>query len=92
MRAAIVIGVPLLLLVVGGWLMIGMPGRSHKGPLPPLTADETASRERLRGHIHTLAVEIGERNVWVPRALARTETYIESRMKALGYAPARQEF
>jgi hypothetical protein len=92
MRTAIVTGTPLLLLAIGGWLMIGMPGRSHQGPLPPLTAEETASRERLRGHVQALAVEIGERNVWVPRALARTEIYIESRLRALGYAPARQEF
>ncbi|MHC4224401.1 MAG: M28 family peptidase [Planctomycetota bacterium] len=92
MRTAIASGLPLLFLVIGGWLMIGMPGRSHRGPLPPLTAEETASRERLRGHIHTLAVEIGERNVWVPRALARTASYIESQLKALGYSPARQEF
>jgi Zn-dependent M28 family amino/carboxypeptidase len=35
--------------------MTAMPGRSHVGPLPPLTAKETELSERLRRHVELLA-------------------------------------
>ena len=50
--------------------MLWMPGRSHRGPLPPLTAAEGELRDRLRRHVERLAGEIGERNVWRYQALA----------------------
>lgn len=37
------------------YVMIGMPGRSHRGELPPLDAEGRALAERLRGHVVTLS-------------------------------------
>ena len=58
----------LAVIVLGfGCAMIRMPGKSFRGPLPPLTAEQTALRDELRGHVQMLAGEIGERNVYLPK-------------------------
>jgi Zn-dependent M28 family amino/carboxypeptidase len=72
--------------------MIGLPGRSHRGPLPPLTTDELLIRDRLRGHVETLAGTIGERNVYRPHSLERAARYIEAQFAAEGYAPVSHEY
>lgn len=61
--------------------MIAMPGRSHRGPLPPLTAEEQVLRERLRGHVRHLAGEIGERNLLRPAALRAAADFIEASLR-----------
>lgn len=72
--------------------MIGMPGCSYKGELPPLTAEETKIRERAGKHIRVLAGEIGERNIWKYKAYASAALYIETAFTDLGYAPQRETF
>jgi Zn-dependent M28 family amino/carboxypeptidase len=72
--------------------MVMMPGRSHKGPLPPLTADEAGLRDRLRGHVTVLAGEIGERNTINDRALRRAADYIGARFQELGYAVREESY
>jgi len=52
--------------------MIAMPGRSHTGPLPPLSEEGRALAERLRRHVAVLAKS--ERNV----DLETAARYIES--------------
>jgi len=47
---------------------------------------------RLRSHVERLAGEIGERNVFVPAALARAAGYIEDEWAALGYPVERLEY
>ena len=56
----------LVLLGFPFWLyscMILMPGKSHRGPLPPLTPAQSALVPGLRRDIVELAEKIGERNV-----------------------------
>lgn len=48
--------------------------------------------ERLRRHVEVLAVEIGERNVFVPDALHAAESYIRRTWEAQGYAVEAQEY
>jgi len=72
--------------------MIGMPGRSFSGPLPPLSDDEASLETRLRRHVEVLSVEIGERHVWRPSALAKSADYIEQTLQAEGYEVARQGY
>jgi Zn-dependent M28 family amino/carboxypeptidase len=72
--------------------MIGLPGRSHRGPLPPLTPDELQLRERLRTHVSMLAAAIGERHVYRPRSLDRAARYIEEQLAANGYHTEAQEY
>lgn len=83
-------------IVATGWLgvqvMIRMPGRSHRGALPPLTGEERELATRLRGHVTRLAGEIGERNVWRYDNLRAAAAYIEGAFGSMGYAIARQEF
>jgi hypothetical protein len=65
-----------LLGLVAGWLsyMTSMPGRSHKGPLPPLSDEGRALAERLRRHVEVLAAR--ERN----KDLETAARYIEAHL------------
>ncbi len=69
-----------------------MPGRSHSGPLPPVSAEEAGIRDRLSTHVRTLADAIGERNIWRPEALGAAADYIEQTFVELGYQPAGEAF
>ena len=64
--------------------MIVMPGRSHKGALPPLSKLETELRDRLRRHVAVLAGEIGERNLTAPGSLAKSAQYVSEKFSELG--------
>ena len=50
------------------------------------------SDEELRRHVYTLAGDIGERNVYRPRALQAASDYIESEWTAQGYTVERQVY
>ena len=77
----------------GAWMFIlDMPGRSHHGPLPPLTAQERAVQENLQRHVEALAGAIGERNVWRHDALERAANYIEDALRGLGDQVVAQPF
>ena len=80
--------------VIGAWwTIIRMPGRSHRGSLPPADGQVRLLAAELRQHIVYLAQEIGERNVLRrPRELARAADYIEAELKKLGYEAKRQEY
>lgn len=71
---------------------IHMPGRSHVGPLAPLTPVQCALRDELRRDVTTLATTIGERNVAHPAALVAAAQHIEAAFSHAGYIVARQEY
>lgn len=73
-------------------LMIRMPGRSHRGPLPPPTTEEVELRDRLRRHVARLAGDIGERNIWRPTALEAAALYVEASLRELGDRVASEPF
>jgi hypothetical protein len=77
--------------LMGGHLMIGMPGESYRGPLPPLTEDEVVLGDRLKQHIRVLAVEIGPRHVGLPEKLKATEHYIANSLRDMKYPLRFQE-
>jgi hypothetical protein len=56
--------------------MVRMPGRSHRGMLPPLSDEELG---------------IGERNLEWPERLAAAADYLERTLRGYGYEVARQE-
>ena len=89
-RAAFVLGLPLLLFTAAGLWMIPMPGRSHEGPLPALTQAEAALRDRLRGRVEFLAKTIGPRGLHSPGTMERSAAWIEGEFRAAGYEPSRQ--
>jgi peptidase M28-like protein len=72
------------------YVMCSMPGHSYAGALQPLRADEMILRDRLQQHVHMLAGDIGERQIWRPAALARATQYIEATWQAQGYHVMRQ--
>ncbi len=69
-----------------GWTTLRMPGRSHRGALPPADDQLIQLATGLRHHVVQLAEEIGERNVQCrPRQLAQAAEYIESDLMKSGY-------
>lgn len=90
--ALVLVGAPALAVAVLWALVVRMPGRSFAGPLPPLSAAEEASRQRLETHVTELAGRIGERNYRRPAALAAAATYIEEAFGASGYEVTSQPF
>ncbi len=72
--------------------MIPMPGKSFSGPLPPLSGTEAIIRANLEQHLHRLAGEIGERNLWRFEALQEAAEYICESFRNDGYTPLTQQF
>ncbi|UCF00490.1 MAG: M20/M25/M40 family metallo-hydrolase [Planctomycetota bacterium] len=72
--------------------MLKMPGKSYKGPLMPLTADQLALRDQLRNDVETLARQIGERNIWKYTNLTAAADFIENSLNQIGYKTSRQNF
>lgn len=81
-----------LLLGGGAFYMTDMPGDSHSGALPPLSADELLLQNRLERHVMVLAGIIGERNVWRYAALERAAGYIEETLRDLRYPVIAQAY
>jgi hypothetical protein len=70
-----------------------MPGRSHRGPLPPADDRLVEMAAEIRRHVERLASEIGERNVTHrPRQLAQAADYIDAELSGLGYEVGRQGY
>lgn len=88
------LALPLLLGLIGATFVfvISMPGKSYRGPLQPLNAQEQRIRDTLRSHVHVLAQRIGERNVWHHEALQQAAFYIERTWRNQGYEPDEQVF
>lgn len=72
--------------------MLLMPGRSHHGPLPPLTAEQTLLRDRLRADVELLAGKIGERNTLSYSSLVLAAEQIDARFKGLGLPVRRDSY
>lgn len=81
-----------LLLGGGAFYMANMPGNSHSGALPPLSADEMSLRVRLERHVVVLAGTVGERNIWRHDALETAANYIEETLRELHYPVAEQAY
>lgn len=92
-RAGIVWGAFLLLILGFGGCIMYMPGHSHKGPLAPLTAEAAELRDRLTAHVTKLAGEIGVRDIANhPASLTTTADYIHTQFAALGTSVTEQTF
>ena len=68
----------------------GVPGRSHSGPLSPLTQEERALTVVLKRHIETIAAR--EHNLRHYDELEKAARYIEATLGSYGYSVDRQEF
>jgi Peptidase family M28 len=69
------------------------PGRSHQGPLPPLSPGQRALQGALRADVELLAVELGERNLeQAPRALAQAAEWAAETLRGAGLTTSRQDY
>jgi Zn-dependent M28 family amino/carboxypeptidase len=67
-----------------------VPGQSHQGPLPPLTAEERAIAATLKRHIGTIAAR--EHNIGHFAELEKVAVYLEKTLGGHGYKVGRQEY
>jgi hypothetical protein len=74
------------------WYVTAMPGVTHRGPLPKLSDQEREIQRQIEKHIHALAEEIGERNMWRPNALDAAADYSEDALQRLGCNVRRQTY
>jgi hypothetical protein len=87
------LGIILSILMTWGWFaMIQMPGKSHTGALPDLTAQQVALRDALRRDVEQLAGTIGERNYTLYKKLTASADFLESSFTSAGYKVQRQEY
>lgn len=91
-RLAIGLAAAAILLLIVGAFMIWMPGRSHKGALPPITDDQAALADRLRADVDHLAHEIGPRHVDRPEALNAAADWVAHRFEQIGYMVERETY
>src|SRR6201993_3349472 len=70
--------------------MTAVPGKPHRGALPPLTPEEAALAVSLKRHIATIAAR--EHNVAHYDELEKVARYIETTLAFFGYAVGRQQF
>ncbi|MBZ0185278.1 MAG: M28 family peptidase, partial [Candidatus Obscuribacterales bacterium] len=90
--------IPILLTAAPALLafdMTGMPGRSFKGQLPDLTAEQEKMAHNLEQHITVLALQIGERHFLKPDKLQESADYIFQVFDSLetsGLKTSRHEF
>lgn len=82
----------LLFFALAIWWMTGMPGRSHTGPLPPLSQGQEDIRRRFEGHVRALAGDIGERNVYQFEQLAAAARYLEEQLRRQGHTVVHEDF
>lgn len=64
------------------WYMLGVPGRTHHGAMPELTAEERTLAQSLEAHVKAIASE--PHNTWYPKALAASSQYIKTHLEGLG--------
>src|SRR5215469_3824703 len=93
-RMALLVILVVLALAAAGYgalhYMTAVPGKPHRGALPPLTAEEAALAASLKRHITTIAAR--EHNVAHYDELEKVARYIETTLASPGYTVGRQEF
>ena len=86
-------GLLLVLAALSGataWYMLGVPGKSFAGPVPPPTRPEEDLAGRLKRHVTAIASV--PHNISHYAELEKSAAYIEGELKALGYQPQAQVF
>ena len=84
-----------LSLVVGFvwiWRMTQMPLKSYKGPLQPLSDEESQLATRLSAHVTYLSETVGERSLSRPGSLQATTDYLRDTLKQAGYAATERTY
>jgi peptidase M28-like protein len=73
-------------------MLLRFPGKSYRGPLPPLSEFQASLADELRASVTHLAATIGERNLGHIKQLDATADWIERTLAATGLPVERQAF
>lgn len=73
-------------------MQLRMPGKSFRGPLPPMTPEQEAIKGEIRRDVEHLAGNIGERNVYNPAELKAAEAFLTSELELMEYSVRRQTY
>lgn len=79
-------------LALAGWWVLGMPGRSFRGEVPPPDEAQQERMQRLHAHVEALAGGIGARNLDRPEALEASVAYLRGTLEGYGYTVQEQVF
>jgi hypothetical protein len=71
---------------------ITMPGKSHEGPLPPLSARQKLLGDDALAIVAELAGRLAGRNQFRPAVLRRCEDFLTAQLAATGLAVSRQQY
>ncbi len=74
------------------WRMTQMPLKSYKGPLQPLSDEESQLATRLSAHVTYLSETVGERSLSRPGSLQATTDYLRDTLKQAGYAATERTY
>jgi len=69
-----------------------MPGPEQDQPNQKISGIERISAQKLKADVQFLSGTIGQRNIHTPGSLEKTASWIEERMKKLGYKPYRHSY
>jgi hypothetical protein len=95
MRRWMLVTAAVLVLIAFATLVIWvafMPGKSHRGPLAPLSEREAELRDRLRRQVQVLAGDIGGRTLGRIEGLDAAAAYIREELASFGLNPKDQIF
>jgi hypothetical protein len=86
------IALVLIAVLIAGplWYCLGVPGRSHQGPLPPASAEEADLAVRLRRHVAAIASV--PHNMRYYAQLQAVAAYIEETLTATGFDVVSQTY
>lgn len=87
-----VLAILLVFFVLCWSLMLRMPGRSHKGPLPAITPAQEATAARLRATVELLALRYPHRNLDNGDTLARAADALDAALRERGFTVTRQSY
>jgi len=83
---------PIVLAGFAVWVLcVRMPGRSHRGALPPATEAQEALAAELEQDVRALAGELGERSVFRAGSRERAAAWIEAAFREMGLSPVQIE-
>jgi hypothetical protein len=69
------------------WRITQMPLKSYKGPLQPLSDEESQLATRLSDHVKYLVERVGERSLSKPGSIQAVTDYLRNTLKQAGYSP-----
>jgi Zn-dependent M28 family amino/carboxypeptidase len=97
-RLAILFSLIVVTLIYAYFSMFAMPGRSYRGPLAPLTDEQTRLADELRASVAVLADaeggvgRVGNRSTYYPKRFAESAAWLHDQFSSYGYTRINESF